>query len=257
MTTTTQTWVRGPFSALGVVGVLTPPANTTVEPEIASLLPSGLSLHASRLPGRNSEDTSIGLRERFLGYNATLAESADSFGGLPLDALFFACTGCTYLVGADGEAGLLASLSASGTGQVQTAAGGLRAVLAAAQLERVAMVSPYPDWLTEAAVAYWTSVGFGVADVTPASTGRSIYAVGPGEVADAVRRLRLDQVDAVILTGTGMATAQAIAEIGDEFGIPLLSPNTTGAWWLTRAVAPHALGKASALTRAIDGLVKR
>ena len=53
----------------GRVGLIVPPANMTVEPEVADMLPKGVSLHATRLPGQVSEDTSIGLRERFEGYN--------------------------------------------------------------------------------------------------------------------------------------------------------------------------------------------
>lgn len=252
---TATTWARGPYSARGVVGVLTPPANTTVEPEISRLLPDGLSLHASRLPGMNQEDTSVGLRERFLGYNDTLAASAASFGGLPLDALLFACTGCSYLVGADQEDVLLDRLRAGGTQKVQTAAGALRHVLDSAGISTVAMVSPYPAWLTDAAVAYWANAGHAVTDVVAATEGSSIYAIRADEVLDAVARLDLSGVDAVVLTGTGMATTASIERAGGDFGVPLLSPNACAAWWLTHTAAPDSMPAASSVVRGINALV--
>jgi maleate isomerase len=252
-----QSWKRGPLSPLGVVGVLTPPANTTVEPELVSLLPHGLSLHASRLPGKVEEDTGVGLRERFLGYNATLAQSADSFGGLPLDALVFACTGSSYLVGPGGEAALLADLRAGGAHTVNTAAGTVRQVLESAGAERIALVSPYPDWLTELAVAYWEACGLAVSGVANARESGSIYAVTPTEVAGAVSQLNLDGVDALILSGTGMATAGAIAELSGGLSIPAISSATCSAWWLTSTVAPESISSASPIIAALDKLVRR
>ena len=68
------------YGRRGRVGLIVPPANVTVEPELAAMLPSGASLHVTRLPGQVSEDTSIGLKERFEGYNRSLATAAASFG---------------------------------------------------------------------------------------------------------------------------------------------------------------------------------
>lgn len=247
---------RGPLSYLGTAGILTPPANTTVEPELNSLVPDGLSLHAVRMPGRNSDDTSIGLRERFLGYVAALASASNSFGGMRLDALLFACTGCSYLVGAEGENELLETMKSADVAHVQTAAGAVRAVLEQAEFTSLALVSPYPEWLTDAAVAYWTSLGYTVTDVTPASTGSSIYAIQPDEVATAIERLARTSADVVVLSGTGMATASVIEQVGTDSRVPLLSPNTCAAWWLTSTVAPDAMPASRPAVTSIDHLVR-
>jgi maleate isomerase len=232
-----------PFGSLGRVGVLVPPANTTVEPELALMLPSGISLHAARLPGRVEEDTSIGLRERFLGYNATLEETADSFGGAPLDALVFACTGASYLVGPEGEADLRAAMKRSGVPLVHTAAGSVSDALSAIGARRVGLVSPYPEWLTQEAIGYWQASGFEVNDVQRIEDVVSIYAIDTEGVLAAAARLELSSVDAVVLSGTGMATADAIGPLAEHAGIPVLSSASCSAWWIVHNLAPQAIGQ--------------
>src|SRR5262249_12032243 len=230
----TRVGVRGKtaiYGWRGQVGILVPPANTTVEPEMAATLPDGVTVHTSRLPGRVAEDTSIGMRERFLGYNQSLRATADSFGGMPLDALCLACTGSSYLVGPDGEGGLLADLAAGGAAHVNTAAGTIREVFAVLGCRRIAVVSPYPPWLTELAVQYWRASGFEVADCVEVSQVVSIYAIQASQALDAARRLDLSQVDGIVLSGTGMPTLHAIEQLASEIHVPVVSSNLCTAWW--------------------------
>src|SRR5262245_6790252 len=125
----------------GRVGLIVPPANLTIEPEIAAMLPEGVSLHATRLPGQVSEDTSVGLLERFEWYNRTLAAPANPFGGANLSALCLGVTGCSYLAGADREEKLLTDLRAGGVAHVITAARAIRLLLAAFGRRKVALVT--------------------------------------------------------------------------------------------------------------------
>lgn len=226
---------RPAYTWRGRVGVLVPPGNTTVEPELATGLPAGLGVYASRLPGRTQEDTSIGLRERFVEYNATLRRSADSFGGLPLDAMLFACTGASYLGGPDSDAALVTDLTA-GARQACTAALAVRQLLEACGSRRVALVSPYPDWLTALAVEYWTACGLEVAGVAPVPDVTSIYAITPAAVIGVARSLGTAGADAIVLSGTGMPTLPCIPRIADELGIPVISSASASIWWLANAL---------------------
>lgn len=224
---------------------------------MVSLLPAGLSLHASRLPGRVHEDTGIGLRERFTGYHETLADSADSFGGLPLDALVYGVTGSIYLCDEAAESEVAAQLRAGGAQRVETAAGAIRDVLHEGGARKIALVTPYPRWLTDAAIAWWGSHGISVEGEVGARKSGSIYSIPAEDVIAAVLSLELDSVDAVVLSGTGMPTIEPIERLSSQLEIPLLSSTSCLVRWIVKEVAPDAIIAAHPVVRRLDAWASR
>jgi maleate isomerase len=216
----------------GRVGLIVPPANVTVEPEVAAMLPPGASLHVTRLPGRVSEDTSVGLRERFQEYNRTLPTAAASFGGASLSALCLGVTGCCYLVGPDGEEKLLDDLRSGGASHVMTAARAIRLLLDALGRRRVVLVTPYPAWVIDFAKKYWLSSGLDILDIVPLPDVLSIYAVNTDKVVAAVRQLGTSGAEAIVLSGTGVATLPAIEKLAGSMDLPIISSNLSLGWWL-------------------------
>ena len=95
------------YAPRGLVGVLTPQANTTVEPELGILAPAGVGVLAARL---TSDDPSMDrrLHDYFDGIGRTIAQ----FAGMPLASVGFACTGASYLAGPAREDRAIGDLSA-------------------------------------------------------------------------------------------------------------------------------------------------
>jgi maleate isomerase len=216
--------------------LIVPPANVTIEPEIAAMLPAGVSLHVTRLPGRVSEDTSVGLRERFEGYNRTLPAAAASYGGALLSALCLGVTGCCYLVGAKDEEKLLDDLRSGGVPHVTTAARAIRLLLEAMGRRRVALVTPYPAWVVDMAKTYWLASGFEVVGIVPLPDVVSIYAVGTDKVVEAAAQLGSSGADAIVLSGTGVATLPAIERLAPSTNVPVISSNLSLGWWMLETV---------------------
>ncbi len=105
------------YGAAGLLGVLVPQANTTVEPEFWALLPPGWSMLAARLTSGAGT-----IAERLVDYTDRIDATAAQFANAPVTALAFACTGASYLAGAAEEDAVVARVSAVATNVVASRA---------------------------------------------------------------------------------------------------------------------------------------
>ena len=76
--------------------------------------------------------------------------------------------------------------------------------------------------------------------VVKVSDTQHAYALTSAQVADALRQVRRDGVDAIVMSGTGMLTLPAILAARDGLAMPFLSSNLCCAWWLMRATGVTA-----------------
>lgn len=173
------------------------------------------------------------LLERNRRYIESYGPALASFGALPLDAAVIGLTGPSYKLLPDGDEDLCRRLSASGV-KTQTASGAIAAALRALGARRVCLFSPYPSWLTAEAAAYWTAAGNEVTQVVKVSDTHDAYALTTADVVEALRQVRPDTVDAIVMSGTGMLTLPAILASRTALPVPFLSSNLCCAWWLTR-----------------------
>lgn len=218
-------------------GVIVPPENPSVEPEMSALLGGAVRMYTARLPVLSG-----GLSERLAGYNECLPDALRSFGRLALTAVLVACTGSSYRLGCRGDKGLREALTHQRGRPVATATAAIRKALSALGDPPVTIVSPYPQWLTEQAVAFYRESSVEVVGVCSIESGDGgIYGLSPEAVVAEALRGDLDGSAAVLFTGTGMPTLRAIGELGRR-GVVALSSNLCGAWWLaTEVLGPDAV----------------
>jgi maleate isomerase len=217
-----------------VLGILTPQANTTVEPEMHALLggAAGYSVITARLTSAAADS-----RARLVDYFDRLEATLAQFDVAPLAAAGFACTGSAYLVGRADEEKRLAAASRAAGYPVLSAAQAILAVLAELGAKRIALVSPYPQWLTAAAERYWRDAGIALAGVAAMpeelADTRGIYRLTTARVQALVAGLDVRGADAVLLSGTGMPTLRTIASAAP--GLPVVSSNLCLARLLERS----------------------
>jgi len=214
---------RTEYGSIGRIGVGTPQANPTVEAEFAILLPRACSLHVTRMTSP-AESPGQRLKDYLVGLESYLA----AFDTLRPDVFGFACTGSSYLLGAKVEQGIIESAADRHGFPIETAARAIIWGLERLAAKRIVAIVPYPEFVVDAARQYWAAAGIDVRHVeriaTRSADTRGGYELVSGQVIAALRRLALDGVDAVLVTGTGMPSLAALRE--PFVSVPVVSSNS-------------------------------
>ena len=223
------------YAPRGLVGMLTPQANTTVEPEFNILWPAGVAMINARL--MSDKDT---ISARLVDYFDNYAASLRQFANAPVGVVAAACTGASYLAGREREAAVAKDITARHGVPFVTAALAVVDALNVLGARRIGLVSPYPDDLNDASTGYWQSHGFTVAAAAHAFNDTSdfhpIYSLGGSAAARALRELEDKPLDAIVMLGTGMPTLSPIAGTIGWRGAPVMSCNLCLAWRCVEAL---------------------
>jgi maleate isomerase len=223
------------YAPSGLVGMLTPQANTTVEPEFNILWPHGVAMISARLTSGKAS-----MNARLIDYFDNYADTLEQFANAPISVAAAACTGASYLAGREREAKTVADISSLRGYPFITAAMAVVDALRALDARRIGLVSPYPDDLSRASVTYWHSHGFDVAEIastlTHSDTFHPIYSLGGSAALAALRTLQGKPLDAIVMLGTGMPTLRPIAEAIGWNGAPTMSCNLCLAWRVVAAL---------------------
>lgn len=217
------------YTPKGLFGVLTPQANTTVEPEFAALTPLGYGWINARLTSSKST-----IEARLIDYYATIDAALGQFANAPLGAVAVACTGASYLIGPAAEDAMVARTSARLKVPLLTTALSVIDATRALGVRRVALVSPYTASLDAAARLYWTARGLEIAAFASAyregDSFHPIYSLDAAAAKQALASLAGQNFDAVIMLGTGMPTLRAILDTPFVGKAPVLSCMLCLAW---------------------------
>ena len=216
------------YARHALLGIATPQSNPVVEAELTALRPDGVGMLTTRLTG-TAEDP----KTRFHQFLEHLDASVSAFGKARLDAFGFACTATAYLFGND-ESGALAAASDRLGAPAISSAMAIRQALERLGVRRLALFSPYPDWLTEASCAYWEAQGYDIASWArmPDDTSDTItiYGFSTDGLMAATAALKTDDADVILITGTGMATLPAVRPLFERTTKPILSSNICLTW---------------------------
>lgn len=211
------------YGAGGRLALATPQGNPTVEPEMRRLFPLDVEYYTLRLTSQANKP-----QQRMVDYLEGLPVMTERFAGMSLDGLLFACTATSYLIPPEDQWRLIEATEAHLGARVFMAAHTIRTWLEDRGLRRIALLTPYPDWLNDPAEAWWRACGFEVAGKEQVPIGSTdTYAIYEQQSSDArphiERWLGID-ADAWVVSGTGMPSLPLIRELASAER-PIVSSN--------------------------------
>ena len=220
------------------IGLVVPSSNVTVETEMPALLQrhrsARFSFHSTRMRMHTVSP------EELRAMNAQRGRCVDEIGDAAVDAVLYACLVALMAQGAGEhqrtESAVVEQLAERGlTPRVTSSAGALVHALRAAGAERVALVMPYLRPVAELVVAYVEAEGFTVTGwrALEVADNAEVGCIAGDRVLDAARSLDLAGTDALVVSAcVQMPSLPLVQQAEDEFGLPVLSAATAGAFTL-------------------------
>jgi maleate cis-trans isomerase len=215
------------------IGVLLPPGNPTVEPELYRMVPDGVSLHFARLeapPSAGPPGGAAGMEERSRAYREGLAGPAAALGQVRPAVVVLAHTASSYALGFGNEQPLIDRIASLGGAPALLAAHAALAALLHFGVKRLALGTPYPESISRQGKAYWEAAGFQVVGYHRLADVADIYAESEERAHLLGRRADAPDAEAVLLSGTGLPTVGMLETLERDLGKPVISSNQACLW---------------------------
>jgi arylmalonate decarboxylase len=223
-----------PYGWRARIGLIVPSTNTINEAEFARVAPDGVSIHTARATalGPFSEQYFIQLAETSLAQAELLATAE-------VDVLAYGCTSGSIIYP---MARLVPALHERCPVPVIATAAAVVAALGALGVKRIAVGTPYPDFINIAEQQFLESHGFTVTSLRGLQLGetqaerRLIGRVPPQQVHRLARMIDRPEAEAIFLSCTNLATFGMIERIEQDLGKPVVTSNQASFWACLRVL---------------------
>ena len=233
------------FGRRARIGILVPPGNPTVEPELYRMVPDGVSLHFARLQSPTPDGPAggaAGMEERTRAYREGLDGPTAALGQVRPAVIVLAHTASSYAVGVGGEQPLVDRVTRLGGAPALLAAHAVRDALRHLGVSRLALGTPYPESISRQGRAYWEASGFQIVGYHRLADVVDIYAESEERAQELARRADAPEAQAVLLSGTGLPTVAVLETLERLLGKPVISSNQACLWRALRlAGVPDAV----------------
>lgn len=221
------------------LGFLVPPGNPTVEPEMQTLAPPGVSLHFTRMSASGAAGTHEGQEERNRSQVDSIESCSTLLAMVSPQVIVMAHTATSYTLGQAAEAELIERIERLSGTRFITAFGSVLAALEHLNVRRIAYATPYNEATTLQGKRHLEAHGIEVVNYGQLANVRNIYEENDERAYAIARAVDRPDADAVFLSGVGMPTLDALQALENDLGKPVLSAASAMMWNALRVAGVH------------------
>ena len=219
------------------IGVMVPSTNTTFEGDFQLTKPRDVTVHGQRLWLTNDAAGAAGMDRM----NAEVEAGARYLATAKVDVIAYGCTTGSFYRGPGWDTEMLELIrKTAGVPGVATSPSVVEA-LRFFGARRLSVATPYPDWNNKQLRAYLEALGFDVLNVegeprAAASGNQGINDFDPDDVIAFAARACRPEADALLCSCTAWRSLEAVAELEQRTGKPVVTSNQATIWAAYRAL---------------------
>lgn len=219
-------------------GVMAPSTNTVVQPDFDDMRPRGVTNHMSRIHIPNDPLTGNEDFERLLeNVRVELMNAVDRVMTCAPDFLIMGMSAETFWDGVAGSQALERRIAErAGVGVAMGSDACQAALRCYADIERIAVVTPYMPVADANVERFFSESGFEVAALEglKCPSPVAIAEVSSDTLLQALRAVDGPRVQAIVQVGTNLSMARLAGEAERWLGKPVIAVNTAIYWWALR-----------------------
>jgi maleate isomerase len=216
----------------GRIGLMLPYDNTIIEPEFARTLPYGVSAHVVRTTKTDRRE----LAEESLLLAPTMIQLRASIA-------LYACNASSFLQGRAWHDAFLERFQAAAGAPAESANSALMKLAAYRKVRRLAVVTPYPEWLLDPLRKFVTDSGFDVVNIVGLGLEPlDINELGPEHSYRFVKQADVADADGIIIVATNFRTLEVLSFLEQELRKPVMSSNQALMWIASRMLGVSPTG---------------
>jgi len=198
----------------------------TIEDDVYTLTPDGVGIHFSRIYSTNEVAV-----ENLLAQAGELTKAASLIlPGLTLDAVTYACTSGSFVIGEDRCKKLLTD-GAKGAKATTLTTGVIRA-LETLNTKKIVVATPYIDSVNTIEVEYFQKRGLEILDIQGLNIlmDEDMVRVPPSYIRDFAKSIDRPDAEAIFISCGALRSIDIIDELEQMVGKPVVTSNQALVW---------------------------
>jgi maleate isomerase len=235
------------------IGLLVPAANITFEPDFASAMPAGATLHTHRLDfqrphkGENTETVDE--------MNAGLPQAARMLARARVQIMAYGFTAATFYRGIAHAKHLEQQITEASGAKAVVPSLAMLAALAHLGIKRISIVTPYPAWNNQVLKSFMAETDCEVlsfaGDERPLSEASKSYLwhQPPEQSMPYVIKNRHPDAEAMFCPCTAWRIFEVVDRLEEALGIPVITANQATLWRVCRDLGLEPSARVGLLMR--------